>query len=96
MNIHAEKFVIPCGVWPKDPHFVSFPHIQMVIDDNTDPVVQKKLGVWAQAGVEAGLEGGALAALTRFKNWTKEEVLLLASEARADGRKRDIHSMFNL
>ncbi|KAL1994832.1 hypothetical protein VTN49DRAFT_1019 [Thermomyces lanuginosus] len=76
VNIHAEKFVIPCGVWPKDPHF-------------------KKLGVWAQAGVEAGLEGGALAALTRFKNWTKEEVLLLASEARADGRKRDIHSMFN-
>ena len=25
VNIHVEKFVIPYGVWPKDPHLVSFP-----------------------------------------------------------------------
>lgn len=43
-----------------------------------------------------GYEAGALAALTRFKQWTKEEVLVLASKARADGRKRDIHMIFNL
>ena len=23
VNIHVEKFVIPYGVWPKDPHLVS-------------------------------------------------------------------------
>ncbi|KAL1995846.1 hypothetical protein VTN49DRAFT_712 [Thermomyces lanuginosus] len=77
VNIHVEKFVIPYGVWPKDPHL-------------------KKIGAWAQAGAEAnGYEAGALAALTRFKQWTKEEVLVLASKARADGRKRDIHMIFN-
>lgn len=37
-----------------------------------------------------------MAVLTRFKQWTKEEVVVLASQARADGRKRDIHAMFNL
>lgn len=58
--------------------------------------IQKNLGAWMQAQAEAGLEGGALAALTRFKEWTKEDVLFLASEARADGRKRSIHTMFNL
>ncbi|KAL1995164.1 hypothetical protein VTN49DRAFT_1351 [Thermomyces lanuginosus] len=76
VNIHVEKFRVPYGVWPKDPHF-------------------KNLGAWMQAQAEAGLEGGALAALTRFKEWTKEDVLFLASEARADGRKRSIHTMFN-
>ena len=25
VNIHVEKFVIPYGVWPKDPHLVRFP-----------------------------------------------------------------------
>ncbi|KAL1992214.1 hypothetical protein VTN49DRAFT_4246 [Thermomyces lanuginosus] len=43
----VQKFVLPYGVWPKDPHL------------------------------------------------TKEEVLLLANQARADGRKRNIHTMFN-
>lgn len=26
VNIHVEKFVIPYGVWPKDPYYVCFPH----------------------------------------------------------------------
>lgn len=25
VNVHAEKFIIPHGVWPKDRHLVSFP-----------------------------------------------------------------------
>ncbi|KAL1995490.1 hypothetical protein VTN49DRAFT_1677 [Thermomyces lanuginosus] len=78
VNIHVEQFVIPYGIWPKDPHL-------------------KKVGAWNQAQGEAnGCEGAALAALTRYKQWTKEEVVVLASQARADGRKRDIHSFFNL
>ncbi|KAL1989516.1 hypothetical protein VTN49DRAFT_6713 [Thermomyces lanuginosus] len=56
----------------------------------------KKLGAWNQAQAEAnGFEAGALAVLTRYKQWTKEEVILLASQARADGRKRNIHALFN-
>ncbi|KAL1991401.1 hypothetical protein VTN49DRAFT_5393 [Thermomyces lanuginosus] len=75
VNIHVEKFVIPYGVWPKDPHL-------------------KKLGAWNQAQADAsGYEGVALAALTRHKQWTKEEVIVLASQARADGRKHNIHML---
>lgn len=37
-----------------------------------------------------------MAALTRHKQWTPEEVIMLASQARADGRKRDIHMFFDL
>ncbi|KAL1993674.1 hypothetical protein VTN49DRAFT_2343 [Thermomyces lanuginosus] len=51
-----------------------------------------KLGAWNQAQAEAnGFEAGALAVLTRYKNWSKEEVTVLASQARADGQRRDIH-----
>ena len=49
-----------------------------------------------QAQAEAGYEGLALAALTRYKQWTKEEVMLLASQARTDGRNRNIHAMYDL
>ncbi|KAL1973158.1 hypothetical protein VTN31DRAFT_6700 [Thermomyces dupontii] len=76
MNIQVQKFVIPYGVWPKDPHL-------------------KNRGAWMQAQAEAGFEAGALAALTRYKQWTKENVILLASQARADGRKRNIHMIYD-
>ncbi|KAL1978499.1 hypothetical protein VTN31DRAFT_1358 [Thermomyces dupontii] len=77
VNIHVEKFVIPYGVWPKDPHL-------------------KKVGAWNQTQGEAnGFEAVALAPLTRFKQWRKEEVIVLASKARADGRNRNIHMMFD-
>ena len=60
-------------------------------------LLQKKVGTWCQAGAEAsGYEAVALAALTRHKQWTQEEVIALASQARADARKRDIHTMFDL
>ena len=86
MNIHVEKFVIPYGVGPKDKHFVSFP-LSLNKTPMTDLFVQKKLGAWNQAQAEAnGYEGVALAALTRRKNWTKDEVIFLASQARADSQ----------
>ena len=25
VNVHVEKFVLPYGIWPKDPYLVSFP-----------------------------------------------------------------------
>lgn len=62
-----------------------------------DVFIQKKVGAWAQAQAETGgFEGSALAALTRYEQWTQEEVILLASEARADGRKRSVHVFFHL
>ncbi|KAL1995257.1 hypothetical protein VTN49DRAFT_1444 [Thermomyces lanuginosus] len=77
VNVHVERFVIPYGVWPKDPHL-------------------KKIGAWNKAQAEeTGYEALALAALTRYKQWKKEEVIILASQARADGRRRDIHCYFN-
>ncbi|KAL1989554.1 hypothetical protein VTN49DRAFT_6751 [Thermomyces lanuginosus] len=82
VNIHVEHFVTPYGVWPKGCHLASSPI--------------KKVGTWNQVQAEAsGFEAGAMAAVTRYKNWTKEEVILLASQARADGQNRDIHSMFS-
>ena len=98
VNIHVEKFVIPYGVWPKDRHLVSVPLFSDRSKElSTDHSIQKKVGAWNQTQGEAnGFEGAAMAALTRFKQWTKEEVIVLASQARADGRRRDIHMMFDL
>ncbi|KAL1975775.1 hypothetical protein VTN31DRAFT_4167 [Thermomyces dupontii] len=56
----------------------------------------KRIGAWNQAQAEAsGFEAVALAALTRYKNWTKEEVTILASQARSDGRNHRVHMMFS-
>ena len=79
------------------PHLVSFPIIQVIDDPTLTSSVQKKVGAWNQAQAEThGYEAAALAPLTRLKNWTKEEVILLANQARAHGRKRNIHMMFDL
>ncbi|KAL1995918.1 hypothetical protein VTN49DRAFT_784 [Thermomyces lanuginosus] len=58
--------------------------------------IQKEIGTWMQVVVEAGFEAGALAALTRYKEWTREEVIALASRARADGRNRGVHTIGDL
>ncbi|KAL1993061.1 hypothetical protein VTN49DRAFT_3818 [Thermomyces lanuginosus] len=84
--------------WFKDAGFVNVRTEKFMIPYGVWPKDHhlKKIGTWAQAGAEAGFESVALAALTRYKNWTKEEVIRLASEARADGRKCDLHVLFNL
>lgn len=38
----------------------------------------------------------ALAALRRHKQWTKDKVIALASQARVDGWRRDVHMLFSL
>ncbi|KAL1993442.1 hypothetical protein VTN49DRAFT_3391 [Thermomyces lanuginosus] len=83
--------------WFKDAGFVNIHVEKFIIPYGVWPKDRhlKKLGAWNQAQLEAaGFEGGALAVLTRFKQWTKEEVIVLASQARADGRKRNVHPMF--
>ncbi|KAL1995838.1 hypothetical protein VTN49DRAFT_704 [Thermomyces lanuginosus] len=84
--------------WFKDAGFVNISVKKLAIPYGVwpkDPHL-KKVGAWAQAASEAnGFEGFALAALTRYKQWTKEEVLALANQARDDGRNRNIHMFFN-
>ncbi|KAL1975820.1 hypothetical protein VTN31DRAFT_4212 [Thermomyces dupontii] len=84
--------------WFKDAGFVNIRVEKFVVPYGVWPKDEhlKKVGAWNQAQAEAnGFEAGALAALTRHKEWTREEVLILASQARADGRKRQIHMFFN-
>ncbi|KAL1974795.1 hypothetical protein VTN31DRAFT_4999 [Thermomyces dupontii] len=84
--------------WFKDAGFVNVHVEKFVIPYDVwlkDPHL-KKVGTWNQVQAEAsGFEGSVLAVLTRRKQWTQEEVMLLASQARADGRKRTLHAMFN-
>ncbi|KAL1991052.1 hypothetical protein VTN49DRAFT_5556 [Thermomyces lanuginosus] len=75
--------------WFKDAGFVNIHVEKFVIPYGVGPKDKhfKKLGAWNQAQAEAnGYEGVALAALTRRKNWTKDEVIVLASQARADSQ----------
>ncbi|KAL1994558.1 hypothetical protein VTN49DRAFT_2028 [Thermomyces lanuginosus] len=84
--------------WFKDAGFVNIHVEKFIIPYGIWPKDRylKKVGAWCQTQAEAlGFEGFAMAALTRFKNWTKEEVMVLASQARADGKRRDIHMYFD-
>ncbi|KAL1991241.1 hypothetical protein VTN49DRAFT_5745 [Thermomyces lanuginosus] len=84
--------------WFKDAGFVNIQAKKFQVPYGVwpkDPRL-KEIGTWMQVGVDAGFEAFALAALTRYKDWTKEEVLVLASKARADGRKRSIHMIGGL
>ncbi|KAL1991243.1 hypothetical protein VTN49DRAFT_5747 [Thermomyces lanuginosus] len=79
--------------WFKDAGFVNIQVKKFQVPHGVWPKDPhfKKVGSWLQAGVDAGFEAYALAALTRYKEWTREEVIALASKARADGRKRNVH-----
>ncbi|KAL1994794.1 hypothetical protein VTN49DRAFT_981 [Thermomyces lanuginosus] len=83
--------------WFRDAGFVNIHVEKFIVPHGVWPKDRhlKKVGAWMQAQAEAGFEGGALAALTRYKNWTKEEVMVLASQARTDGRRHDVHAMFD-
>ncbi|KAL1990221.1 hypothetical protein VTN49DRAFT_6060 [Thermomyces lanuginosus] len=84
--------------WFKDAGFVNIHVEKFVIPYGVWPKDKhlKKVGAWFQAQAEAnGFEALAMAALTRYKQWTKEEVIALSSQARADSRSRNIHTLFN-
>ncbi|KAL2000617.1 hypothetical protein VTN02DRAFT_2860 [Thermoascus thermophilus] len=55
----------------------------------------KTLGTWNLMQAEAGFEGSAMAVLTRYANWSKEEVSVLAAKTKNDARNRSIHPVFD-
>lgn len=52
----------------------------------------KELGMWSLENMDAALEAGSLAPLTRGLGWTKEEVLVLVAQVRKDLRNTKIHA----
>ncbi|KKK12837.1 hypothetical protein ARAM_001180 [Aspergillus rambellii] len=54
----------------------------------------KRIGLWMYLVLDAGFEGLAMAVLTRFEQWTPEEVTVLAALARKDIKDPKIHAMF--
>ncbi|KAL1963891.1 hypothetical protein VTN77DRAFT_7697 [Rasamsonia byssochlamydoides] len=50
----------------------------------------KEIGTWACVTASEGLEGSAMAVLTRFESWRPEEVTVLAAGARNDLKNRKI------
>ncbi|KAE8419823.1 S-adenosyl-L-methionine-dependent methyltransferase [Aspergillus pseudocaelatus] len=53
----------------------------------------KTIGVWNLLQAETGFEAGAMAVLTRFEGWSKEEVNVLVSGARKDVRDPKVHTL---
>lgn len=45
---------------------------------------------------EPGYEAGAMAVLTRYEGWSKEEVGILVAKTKADVRNPKIHALVNL
>ncbi|QRD85392.1 S-adenosyl-L-methionine-dependent methyltransferase [Aspergillus flavus] len=56
----------------------------------------KTIGVWNLLQAETGFEAGAMAVLTRFEGWSKEEVNVLVSGARKDARDPKVHTLADL
>ncbi|KAK1991053.1 methyltransferase domain-containing protein [Colletotrichum falcatum] len=56
----------------------------------------KELGYWNYENLSPNWEGFLMAPLTRALEWTKEEVLVLAMEARKDCGDRNIHAYFQM
>ncbi|WQF79311.1 Putative S-adenosyl-L-methionine-dependent methyltransferase superfamily [Colletotrichum destructivum] len=56
----------------------------------------KELGLWNYENFAPHLEGFFMASLTRSLGWTREEVLILAMEARKDLGNRNIHAYYNM
>ncbi|KAF6812004.1 methyltransferase domain-containing protein [Colletotrichum plurivorum] len=56
----------------------------------------KELGMWNYENLAPNWEGLLMAGLTRGLDWSKEEVLILAMNARKDFGNRNIHAYFNL
>ncbi|KAJ9273733.1 hypothetical protein DTO212C5_12 [Paecilomyces variotii] len=55
----------------------------------------KTLGLWNMLQADTGFEAAAMAVLTRYEGWSKEEVKILASKTRSDARNPDIHGLFD-
>ncbi|EGC41502.1 conserved hypothetical protein [Histoplasma capsulatum var. duboisii H88] len=67
--------------WMKDAGFVN---------------IQKTVGAYNLLQFEESLEASAVAALTRFQNWSKTEVDILIAKTKQDARNPKIHPIFHL
>ncbi|KAK1516462.1 methyltransferase domain-containing protein [Colletotrichum abscissum] len=56
----------------------------------------KEIGIWNYENFAPNWEGFLMAPLTRALDWTKEEVIILAMEARKDFANRNIHAYYNM
>jgi hypothetical protein len=52
----------------------------------------KELGMWSFANMDQALEPATMAPLTRALGWTKEEVLVLVSQARKVMKDTSVHA----
>ena len=59
-------------------------------------ILQKQIGAYNFLQMQQGLEGIALATLTRSGEWTLEEVQVLVAKARQDLRNPRIHGQYDL
>ncbi|KAL1963448.1 hypothetical protein VTN77DRAFT_8349 [Rasamsonia byssochlamydoides] len=55
----------------------------------------KKLGLWNLLQAETGFEAAAMAVLTRYEGWSKDEVTVLVAQTRSDARNPKIHAFFD-
>ncbi|KAL1974704.1 hypothetical protein VTN31DRAFT_4908 [Thermomyces dupontii] len=84
--------------WFRDAGFKNIRVKKFVVPYGTWPKDRhfKDIGAWNRMQAEAkGFEGTAMAVLTRYEDWKPEEVRVLCSQAREDGKKRDIHMLFD-
>lgn len=98
-DIHVEKYPVPLGVWPKDKKLVCIARplsISVSISVQILTFSWKKIGLWNFLQAESGFESAAMAVLTRYEGWSKDEVTILVAKARTDAKNRDIHSLFHL
>ncbi|CCF45655.1 methyltransferase [Colletotrichum higginsianum] len=81
-DVGFEDVHINCFKWPTNPWAKDHRH--------------KELGIWNYENLSPNLEGFFMAPLTRGLDWTREEVLLLAMEARKDLGNRNIHAYYKM
>lgn len=97
-NVRHERFRVPIGPWPKDPHLV-----RSVLEFDYNPPKlrwltqrQKTVGAWNLVQIEDGLEGFTLRLYTQFLGWKPEEVAVLLANVRKNLRDPKIHAQFEL
>lgn len=96
VDIHVEKYKVPIGVWPKDKHLVCILFLHK-FTTATD-FYQKTLGTWnfMELDTAGGFEAAAMAVLTRYEGWSKDEVTILVAKAKNDIRNTKIHTIADL
>lgn len=62
----------------------------------TNFFTQKKIGIWNMLQAEPGFRAGAMAVMTRFESWSKEEVEVLAAGALSAIKNPKVHAIFDL